>query len=164
MKKSDLKDGMIVVTRDGAVRIVLGNTLVGSFGGVGLSSITDDLQSKYNYKWTIDRVYIVKKHSRLHAGLEYWFGDKNVLDYCELVWDRHEYDLMDKILKRYLARPEDKPILLIDLLTDESFRKLDKSKLQEILECYVDNIDYDTIAGTYEEDKVKTLIRYYESI
>jgi hypothetical protein len=91
MKKSDLRSGMVVVTRKGTIGIVLLGTTNGNIiGGCGkgngswkpFDSITDDLCETAGFRqYDIVKVY--------NALANRWFGSVD-LTQLDLIWERDE--------------------------------------------------------------------------
>ena len=89
--KSDLKDGMVVETRNAHLYVKFNNRLLGINGFLLLNNINDNLKYKHNYKlsyeWDIMKVYRVPSEciiSRISSIFE-----KHEL---ELIWERKEVE------------------------------------------------------------------------
>lgn len=92
MEKKDLKTGMIIETSDGILRVLLGNTLISyENGGMPLKWFSDDLKCLESYSdEDIIKVYSKPLNNELCADLRFWFHEKNIIDYCNLLWKRKE--------------------------------------------------------------------------
>ena len=84
--KADLKDGMIVETREKGKYIVLGNMFLNSNGHNRLDEYTDELkENEYNME-EYDVVKVFKIKNNCVSNIKYLFENKNL----ELIWERTE--------------------------------------------------------------------------
>ena len=87
--KSDLKDGMIVETRNSHLYVKFSNTLLGINGFLLLNDINDGLKYKNTYKlsyeWDIMKIYRVPNECNISRILSIF--EKHEL---ELIWERKE--------------------------------------------------------------------------
>lgn len=81
--KNDLRDGMIVEYRNGKMRLVIGNQLLGLDKGEwnDLSTYHEDLNNTVSSDFTIDRVYVKNKDV---IDIKLLF----CIDYLKLIWKR----------------------------------------------------------------------------
>jgi len=92
MELKDIKTGMLVLTSDDKLRIVIGDTMISYSGGGGLSLnlYNDDLSLKDIYKnedREIIKVYSEPySHSGLCADLEFWLDEKEFEEYSNLLY------------------------------------------------------------------------------
>ncbi|MDH2337335.1 hypothetical protein [Clostridium perfringens] len=85
MKKSDLKDFMVVESAGGSLRVVMGNRLIGKKGCLTLDMFDDELKSEENYTViTINKVYEINKEECICID-----GLLNV-DNLKLIWQREK--------------------------------------------------------------------------
>lgn len=82
MKKKDLKDGMIVETRDKHKLLVLGNKIMSRNKYDLLTSYKSNLTSKVNEEFDIVKVYKIKNL--------YVLNDIFKDEYLSLIWEREE--------------------------------------------------------------------------
>ena len=104
MKKSDLKNGMIVKLRDDSLMVVLDNRLVEVDIHLNLNNYNDTLEYYSTTEYDIVAIYVqVKEGGFVFADLD----DKNY-KYLELIWKRVEVELTKdmKTLLRLLPRNE----------------------------------------------------------
>ena len=102
MKKSDLKNGMIVKLRDDSLMVVLDNRLVEVDIHLNLNNYSDTLEYYSTTEYDIVAIYVqVKEGGFVFADLD----DKNY-KYLELIWKRVEVELTEdmKTLLRLLPR------------------------------------------------------------
>lgn len=88
MKKQDLKDGMILETRNGDRHLLTNGVMRDFKGHMRLVSYSDDLKFEDNKKYDIIKVY---KDTMLYS-LTTIFKD----DYLTLIWKRKEIKLTDR--------------------------------------------------------------------
>lgn len=85
MKKSDLKDGMIVEYRNGLRRLVLGDRLLGKQGNANIEEYGEDLKNKHFYgESAIDIVKVYTIESSLCVSIESIFLNGSL----NLIWER----------------------------------------------------------------------------
>ena len=104
MKKSDLKNGMVVKLRDDSLMVVLDNRLVEVDIHLNLNNYNDTLEYYSTTEYDIVAIYVqVKEGGFVFADLD----DKNY-KYLELIWKRVEVELTKdmKTLLRLLPRNE----------------------------------------------------------
>ena len=82
MKKKDLKDGMIVETRDRHKSVILGNKIMSRNKYDLLTSYKSNLTSKVNEEFDIVKVYKIKNL--------YVLNDIFKDEYLSLIWEREE--------------------------------------------------------------------------
>lgn len=83
MKKSDLKDGMIVEYRNGLRRLVLGDKLLGEHGNANIEEYDEEL--KYiDGESTLDIVKVYTVESSLCVAIGSIFLNKHI----NLIWER----------------------------------------------------------------------------
>ena len=86
MKKSDLKNGMIVEYRNGFRRLVVNDELIGDDGHLSLTEYNDDLKINELYR-NLDIIKVYKY--KLGWSFNRLLDDDNL----ELIWERKEYEL-----------------------------------------------------------------------
>lgn len=94
--KRNLKTGMLVRTRDGVLRLMLGDTAISldgnSGGGLGMHRIDDELKCLGSTANDIMEIYDEPRNSghesSLAAGMEFWMKENNLLRYTILIWKR----------------------------------------------------------------------------
>ena len=108
MKVEDLKTGMLVLMKDGALRLIIGGSAIGGIkhGGISVKNLKFNKESKTNLH-VVDKVYAEPKEvcNEHYAGdMEFWLGRKHFLDsqYSpEILWQRRpDLKVDDRILVR----------------------------------------------------------------
>lgn len=85
MKKSDLKDGMVVEYRNGLRRLVLGDKLLGEQGNANIEEYDEDLKNKhFDGESAIDIVKVYTVESSLCVDLGSLFLNRSL----NLIWER----------------------------------------------------------------------------
>lgn len=104
MKKSDLKNGMIVKLRDDSLMMVVDNRLVEVTVNLNLNNYSDTLEYYSTTKYDIVAIYVqVREGGFIFADLT----DRNY-KYLDLIWKRVKVELTEdmKTLLRLLPRSE----------------------------------------------------------
>jgi len=87
MKKSELEDGMFVITRDGWVAMVVNGKLISTKSWDTLEYYNEDLQSIYHFS----KCDIVKIYSIEHTqGFDILATESFIAENGKLVWERTE--------------------------------------------------------------------------
>jgi hypothetical protein len=93
MKKSDLKTGMVIEDVKGRLGIMLWGTVIfGISGGTSMDLLNDDL-TRSNKKCSDGdflKVYKPRHDKNYNANIQFWIKEKNVLEHCQLLWERKE--------------------------------------------------------------------------
>lgn len=92
MKKSDLKDYMVVESVGGSLRMVIGNRLIGKKGCLPLDMFDDELKTEEIYKViTINKVYEINKEECI------CIDDLLNIDKLNLIWQREKEIAWSKV-------------------------------------------------------------------
>ena len=90
MTLQDLETGMIVEHADGILGIWISGTSISCNGGISSDMLNNDLTSD-DQGFVIVKVYSTPTTKEdYNAGFNYWFRDKNILNYCTLLWEREK--------------------------------------------------------------------------
>lgn len=98
MKKSDLKNGMIVQYREGILRMVIEGRLVGLDGHSTLENYDEDLinEGKFN-QLDIVRVFVPKEYDYSNLNtMDSYFELENL----DLIWERADFEEWEKVQVR----------------------------------------------------------------
>ena len=98
MKKSDLQNGMIVQYREGNLRMVIEERLVGLDGYSTLENYDEDLIKKGKFsQLDIVRVFVPKKHDYSNLNtMDSYFELENL----DLIWERADFKKWEKVQVR----------------------------------------------------------------
>lgn len=98
MKKSDLENGMIVQYREGILRMVIEECLVGLDGHNTLESYDEDLISEGKFsQLDIVRVFVPKEHDYSNLNtMDSYFELENL----DLIWERADFKKWEKVQVR----------------------------------------------------------------
>ena len=57
----------------------------------------------------------------------------------------------------------DKPLNLVELLTDKRYKEMDEQELEYVIDYQLNYNDYDILKGSYAENKAKNLYSYFRA-
>lgn len=144
MKKSELKNGMVVEWRDGTRLMVLNGNLIGKNCRDGLEYYNEDLTNNYGYEYMdISKVYNINSDKSVLWNDEL-FEFKN--SFLELIWEREdltkkEYKIGDErfIIKpngiTYLSNEKEGDIFIESLEDDEEYICFKQRELPSVIEA-----------------------------